>query len=89
MCPKEDRGGSYVLTPLPEKQRGAKVPCAKQQNRMGGNATLIVLLGFAIYLMSLFPATYCAIPVKIQSRIRNAENDQEEESSPRAGERMG
>ncbi|RMC07564.1 hypothetical protein DUI87_17038 [Hirundo rustica rustica] len=52
---------------------------------MGGNATLIIFLGFAIYLMSLFPATYCAIPAKIQSTIRNAENEQEQESSPRAG----
>lgn len=55
---------------------------------MGGNASLIIFLGFAIYLMSLFPATYCAVPVKVQSMIHTAENEQEEESSPTAGERM-
>lgn len=63
--------------------------CARQQNRMGGNATLIIFLGFAISLMSLFPTTYCAVPVKVQSTIPIAENEEEEESTPTAGERMG
>ncbi|CAN8195384.1 unnamed protein product [Coccothraustes coccothraustes] len=49
---------------------------------MGANSTLIIFLGFAICLMSLFPATYCSAPVKSQSMIRTAENEQEEENSP-------
>lgn len=56
---------------------------------MGVNANLIIFLGFAIYLMSLFPGTYCSVPVKSLSMIRTAKNEQEEESSPTAGERMG
>lgn len=89
MCPKQDCVGSYVQTPLPEKQRGAKVSCAGQENRMGGNASLIIFLGFAIYLMSLFPVAYCSAPVKIQSTVHTAKNEPQEESSPTAGERMG
>lgn len=88
MCPKQDHGGSYVQTPFPEKQQGTKVSCARQQ-RMGDNATLIIFLGFAIYLMSLFPTTYCSAPVKIQTTTPIANNEQEYESSPTAGERMG
>lgn len=63
--------------------------CARQQNKMGDNATLIIFLGFAIYLVSLFPATYCSVPVKIQSTTHTANNEQEKESTPTAGERMG
>ncbi|KAF4794989.1 hypothetical protein TURU_096955 [Turdus rufiventris] len=52
---------------------------------MGNNPILIIFLGFAIYLMSLFPTTYCSVPVKIQSMTRTADNEQEEEISPTAG----
>lgn len=89
MCPKQDHAGSYAQTPFPEKQQGAKVSCARQQIRMGNNPILIIFLGFAICLMSLFPTTYCSVPVKIQSMTRTADNEQEEEISPTAGERMG
>lgn len=60
--------------------------CGGQQNKMGVNANLIIFLGFAIYLMSLFPGSYCSVPVKSPSMIRTAESEQEEESSPTAGE---
>lgn len=89
MRPKHDHAGSYVQTPFPEKQQGAKVSCARQKNRMRNNPILIIFLGFAIYLMSLFPTTYCSVPVKIQGMTHTADNEQEEESSPTAGERMG
>ncbi|XP_008929543.2 LLLL and CFNLAS motif-containing protein 1-like [Manacus vitellinus] len=57
---------------------------------MGDNQTLIVFLGFTIYLMGLFPVTYCSVfsnaftPVKSQIMIHTAKNGQQEGNSPSA-----
>ena len=63
---------------------------------MGVNPTLIVSLGFTIYLVAMFPATYCPvfsnafIPLKSQTMIHTAKNQQQEgKNSPSTGERMG
>lgn len=69
--------------------------CARQEKWMGDNPTLIVSLGFAIYLVAMFSANYCPvfcdafIPLKSQTMIYTAEKRQQEGSSPSAGERMG
>lgn len=61
---------------------------------MAGKLTLTVFLGFTIYMMGIFPATYCPvfsnafIPLKSKTRIRIAANEQQEQNSLSAGERI-
>ncbi|KAJ7422352.1 hypothetical protein WISP_38346 [Willisornis vidua] len=54
---------------------------------MGYNPTLTVFLGFTIYLMGMFPVTYCSVlskafaPVKSQTMTHTAKNGQQEANS--------